>query len=109
MIENIETLNYQQLSTEEKQEYLDKLIDNGQKLCLQLVNSGDIELAEVIATAILMAMHDPNRLYAIHSYTANEFQQFVIQNILSQKTAETVKQEAEEPEPFPPLVSEKLH
>src|ERR1051325_4605461 len=109
MREDIENLNFSELTELEKKEYLAVLTYNFQRLCLQLINCGDVQIAGLFKIAINIAMTDPVRFNDLSQYAYKLHQILTVE----QETKRRLQAMAETPEKsepqddFPPLTSDK--
>lgn len=107
--EDIENLNFAELNELEKQEYRAILIYNLRKLVEQLVNSKDLQLANLIYIATFLATTNPTHLLALHQYGAKLYETVLVEQSILQRTLELQQEQPEKvaTEEFPPLDSEK--
>ena len=107
--EDIENLNFQELNELEKAEYRAILVLNLRKVCLQLINSGDTQVAAILQITVNTAEISPPRLFELLQYAAKLYEIVQIEAKIAQKV-----QQPEEPvntdvstDDFPPLDTEK--
>ena len=108
--EDLENLNYSELSDTEKQEYVAVLLYNSKRLCLQLVNSGDNQLAGIISIATGLAMSHPNRLNELAAYALKMHQISMLDLEMQRRTNEIAaaqeEKKKEQEDEFPALDTE---
>ncbi len=108
--DDIENLNFKELSELEQREYVAALIYNARKLVLQLTNGGELHLASLISIGTSFAVANPMRLNDLVQYAIKLFQTVELEQEIIRRNSETLnKEKEEETDSFPPLDTEKLH
>lgn len=109
MREDIENLKFNELTELERREYVAVLTYNIRRLCLQLINSGDNQLAGLISIATTIAMTDANKFNDLTQYTHKLYQTIVIEQEITRRAqaAAGTPEQTEVKDDFPPLDSDK--
>lgn len=115
--EDIENVIFSELNELERQEYTAQLMLNIRRLTLQLMNSGDHDLAAILSIMTALALHDPSKLPDLRSYATKmyEISRVEIETLRrNQEAIDALNSKANKPdksaEPvddFPPLDSDK--
>lgn len=108
--DDIENLNFKELTDLEQQEYVAILTLNIRKVILQLMNSGDTQLATLFSICTAFATHNPAKLYDLLQYATKLYEIYQVELDTVRKGNEIkVEQEkaAAPKDEFPDLDSEK--
>jgi hypothetical protein len=103
--EDIENLNFHELTDLEKIEYQTILVLNLRKVCLQLMNSGNTQLAAILQISVNMAQMSPARLFELLQYAAKQYELVQVESELVRRTQ--VEADKQTPDDFPPLDTDK--
>jgi hypothetical protein len=109
MREDLENLNFNELTELEKKEYVAVLTYNLKRLCLQLMNCGDTQLAGLFQLITNLAMASPDKFNALSQYAYKLHETWVVEQEIHRR-ANAMVETPEQTEPqdnFPPLDSDK--
>src|SRR5688572_24561752 len=105
--EDIENLDFNSLSDLERREYNIILMANLRKICLQLINSNDTQLAAILQIAVNLAIISPPRLYDLLQYAAKAYEVATTEVEIArrlQMSQQSTEQSTDQPkDDFPPL------
>ncbi len=109
MREDLENLNFNELTELERQEYVAVLTYNLRRLCLQLINCGDEQLAGLFTVAVNLARMYPSKFMALIQYAFKLHDTLVIEQDMQRRVDAKAKtpEQTETKEEFPPLDSDR--
>lgn len=112
--DDIENLNFNELNEIEKQEYIAVLTLNARKLVLQLMNSGDYQLASLFSFSISIASLSPSKLLDLLRYASKLYEIIAVEqktarraNEATLRLEEAAKKNQEKEDNFPELNTDK--
>jgi hypothetical protein len=103
---DLENVDFGTLNDLEKKEYVAQLTLNLQKIVLQLMNSGDNQLASIISLSTSLAMTSPARLLDLQGYAAKLYEITQLESRIIQKAVQETT-ELKKDQEFPPLDTDK--
>jgi len=91
--EDIETLKYNELNDLQKMEYLAILRRNIRKVTLQLMNSGDVQLASIFTIALTLATFSPVKLQELIQYASKLAEVLEVEREIMRRNDEAVEED----------------